>query len=231
MSETNPTAEPIIEFAEATVSHRFNLVLTQVNFRIERGDFVYLVGKTGTGKSTLLKTLYADVDLYSGGCSICGYDLTKIKRKEIPFLRRKLGIVFQDFQLLSDRSINNNLAFVLRSTGWTDKIKIQDRIDDVLIKVGLSTKGNKMPHELSGGEQQRVCIARSLLNDPELILADEPTGNLDPDTSEEIMKLLFDINASGTSVLMCTHDYLMISKYPARTLRCLDGTVVEANAN
>ena len=227
MEETESTQEPIIQFTDATVSHRFNLVLTHVNFRIEKGEFVYLVGKTGTGKSTLLKTLYADIDLYQGECAICGYDLNRIRKKQIPLLRRKLGIVFQDFQLLTDRKVNDNLAFVLRSTGWKDKFRIQERIDDVLIKVGLSTKGNKMPHELSGGEQQRICIARALLNNPELILADEPTGNLDPDTSEEIMKLLFEINQGGTSVLMCTHDYLMINRFPARTLRCTEGSVIE----
>jgi cell division transport system ATP-binding protein len=227
MSEENAIEETIIEFKNASIYQKQNLVLADVNMKINRGEFVYLIGRTGSGKSSLLRTLYADLKLSEGDASIAGFDLRNIKTREIPFLRRKLGIVFQDFQLLSDRNINENLMFVLKATGWKNKNDMQMRIKDVLAKVGLVTKDFKMPHELSGGEQQRVSIARALLNDPDVILADEPTGNLDPETSEGIMSLLFEISKSGRAVLMASHDYALFSKFPARIIKCESGRVVE----
>jgi cell division transport system ATP-binding protein len=227
MSEEKTSEETIIEFKNASIYQKQNLVLADVNMKINRGEFVYLIGRTGSGKSSLLRTLYADLHLSEGEASIAGFDLRKIRTKEIPFLRRKLGIVFQDFQLLSDRNINDNLMFVLKSTGWKNKHDMQMRIKDVLAKVGLVTKDFKMPHELSGGEQQRVSIARALLNDPDVILADEPTGNLDPETSEGIMSLLFEISKSGRAVLMASHDYALFNKFPARIIKCESGRVVE----
>ncbi len=202
-------------------------VLENINFAIQKGEFVYLIGRTGSGKSSLLKTLYADLSLVKGSVQIAGYELNSIRRKDIPFLRRKLGIVFQDFQLFMDRNIAQNLEFVLKATGWTDSMKMKTRIAEVLIRVGLSGEMNKMPHQLSGGEQQRVVIARALLNDPEILLADEPTGNLDPEVSEDIMRLFLSINKSGMSVLMATHDFDLIRKFPQRMLRCENGKVVE----
>lgn len=219
--------DKIIELENLTVYQRNIMILADVNITIEKGEFVYLIGKTGTGKSSLLKTLYADLPVTEGSAIIADYQLKGIKKKDIPYLRRKLGIVFQDFQLLIDRSVSENLKFVLKATGWKDKVLIDERINEVLDKVGLNTKGFKMPHQLSGGEQQRVSIARALLNDPELILADEPTGNLDPETSEGIIKLLKDISENGRAVLMATHDFMMIEKYPSRTLRCESGKVLE----
>jgi cell division transport system ATP-binding protein len=207
------------------------LVLTNVSLNIDKGEFVYLLGKTGSGKSSLLKTLYGELDLVEGSATVAGFDLSKIKRKEIPFLRRKLGIVFQDFQLLSDRSVNDNLMFVLKATGWSDKQAMQKRMQEVLDKVNLNTKGFKMPHELSGGEQQRVAIARALLNDPELILADEPTGNLDPETSEGIMNLLMEISKNGRAVLIATHDIMMFDKFPSRTIKCESGKIIDSKGN
>jgi cell division transport system ATP-binding protein len=204
------------------------LVLQNVDISIRKGEFVYLIGKTGTGKSTLLKALYGELPVNEGTAYVSGYDLTKIRKKQIPFLRRTMGIVFQDFQLLSDRTVNDNLKFVLKATGWKKTDEMNARIVDVLDKVGISTKGYKMPHQLSGGEQQRVVIARALLNDPDIILADEPTGNLDPETSEGIMKLLFDISSTGRAVLMATHDYSLFHQYPARTLKCEDATVKQS---
>ncbi|MBL7904458.1 MAG: ATP-binding cassette domain-containing protein [Bacteroidales bacterium] len=218
--------ESIIQLSDLSIYQRNILVLSQVNLSIASGEFVYLIGKTGTGKSSLLKTLYAELQVTEGEATVAGYNLKTIKRREVPFLRRKLGIVFQDFQLLSDRSVTDNLLFVLRATGWDDKVAMEERIKDVLDKVGLGTKGFKMPHQLSGGEQQRVSIARALLNDPELILADEPTGNLDPETSRGIMALLFDISRSGRAVLMATHNYALMEKFPSRTLKCEDGRVL-----
>lgn len=220
-------AEQIISVEKVSVFQKHNMVLNHVNFTISKGEFVYLVGKTGSGKSSLIKTLYCDVPLKQGSAKIAGFDLTKITQKEVPYLRRKTGIVFQDFQLLYDRSVSENLHFVLKATGWTDKIKMQDRVHEVLDKVGLATKAHKMPHELSGGEQQRVSIARALLNNPEVILADEPTGNLDPETSEGIMRLLQEISTTGTAVIIATHDMLVVGKFPARTLRCENGEVQE----
>lgn len=220
--------ERTIYLNELNVYQRNILILSSVNLQINKGEFVYLIGKTGTGKSSLLKTLYAELPVTEGEAEVVGYNIKTIRRRDIPFLRRKLGIVFQDFQLLSDRSVHNNLLFVLKATGWDDKQAINERIKDVLEKVGLGTKGFKMPHQLSGGEQQRVSIARALLNDPELILADEPTGNLDPETSEGIMSLLFNISASGRAVLMATHNYALIEKFPSRILKCEGGRVSTA---
>lgn len=213
----------LISLSNADIHQGDHLVLKSVDFALEKGEFVYLIGSTGSGKSSLLKTLYGDLPLQSGRGQIAGYRLENLKEKEIPFLRRKLGIVFQDFQLLTDRSVNKNLLFVLQATGWKDKKKMQQRIEDVLGMVGMTGKDFKMPHQLSGGEQQRIAIARALLNDPEVILADEPTGNLDPGTSEEIMSLLKDICSQERSMLMATHDYALILKFPSRTVRCKDG--------
>ena len=212
--------EPIVTVKNANIYQGESLILNDVNFTVERGEFVYLVGKTGTGKTSLLKTLYGELFLKEGHAAVCGYDLTKMNWKKVPFLRRNLGVVFQDFQLLSDRNINENLRFVLKAIGWKDNNLIDEKINDVLDKVGLKSKGFKMTYELSGGEQQRVDIARALLNSPKLILADEPTGNLDPETSDEIMQLLFNISKDyGTSVIMATHDFIVISKYPSRMLK------------
>jgi cell division transport system ATP-binding protein len=223
--------DTIINLANVSIFQKHNLVLTNVSLNIDKGEFVYLLGKTGSGKSSLLKTLYGELDLVEGSATVAGFDLSKIKRKEIPFLRRKLGIVFQDFQLLSDRSVNDNLMFVLKATGWSDKQAMQKRMQEVLDKVNLNTKGFKMPHELSGGEQQRVAIARALLNDPELILADEPTGNLDPETSEGIMNLLMEISKNGRAVLIATHDIMMFDKFPSRTIKCESGKIIDSKGN
>jgi len=223
------TLDNIIKLENVSVFQKQNLVLSNVSLNIDKGEFVYIVGKTGSGKSSLLKTLYADLHLNQGEGTIAGFNLKTIKRKEIPYLRRKLGIVFQDFQLLTDRTINENLLFVMKATGWKDKAAMQARIQDVLLKVGLETKGFKMPHELSGGEQQRVAIARALINDPEVILADEPTGNLDPETSEGIIKLLVDISKNGRSILVATHDILLFQKFPSRTIKCENGHVLSEN--
>lgn len=219
--------DTIIELDKAPIFQKNILVLSNVTFKIEKGEFVYLIGKTGSGKSSLLKILYGDLPLIEGSGKVGDFELQKIKNKDIPYLRRKIGIVFQDFQLLTDRSINDNLIFAMKATGWKDKKAMQNRINDVLNKVGLGTKGFKMPHQISGGEQQRVVIARALINDPEIILADEPTGNLDPDTSEGIIKLLFEISKSGRAVLMATHDYSLIEKFPSRILKCEQGRVID----
>jgi cell division transport system ATP-binding protein len=220
------TGEPIIELEKVYVSHKENLILANVTLTIGQGEFLYLIGKTGSGKSSLLKTIYAELPANNGLAMVAGFDLRKLRRKDIPFLRRKLGIVFQDFQLLTDRSVNENLFFVMRATGWKDKRLMQKRLLEVLAKVNLGNKGSKMPHQLSGGEQQRVAIARALVNDPEVILADEPTGNLDPESSEGIISLLMDISKTGRAVLMATHNYTFFDKYPARTLMCENGQVV-----
>jgi len=217
----------IIRLRSVDIFQQKHLVLSDVNLHIDKGDFVWLIGQTGSGKSSLLKVIYGDVNISTGEGLACGYDLNNIKTKDIPFLRRKLGIVFQDFQLLTDRSVEQNLQFVMRATGWTDKKLIGDKALDVLEKVGLRSKLKKMPHELSGGEQQRVVIARALLNDPEIILADEPTGNLDPETSEEIVLLLKQISLSGTAVLVATHDYHIIRTFPSRIIKCDNGKVLE----
>ncbi|OIO99220.1 MAG: phosphonate ABC transporter ATP-binding protein [Bacteroidetes bacterium CG2_30_32_10] len=220
-------SERIIELENLSVFQNHILVLSAVSLTINKGEFAYLIGKTGSGKSSLLKVLYADLPLIDGNANVVGFNLKKIKNKEIPFLRRKIGIVFQDFQLLIDRSVSDNLLFVLKATGWVDKVTMQRRVHEVLDKVGLDTKGFKLPHQLSGGEQQRVVIARALLNDPELILADEPTGNLDPESSEGIMQLLFDISKTGRAIIMATHDYSLFKNFPARTIKCENGKVVE----
>lgn len=216
----------IIELRDAVIYQQETLILNNVNLTIRKGEFVYLIGKTGSGKSSLLKVLYGDLQLAGGTGFVAGHDLKSITWKKLPFLRRNLGIIFQDFQLLTDRTVDANLSFVLHATGWTDKEKMKARIAEVLEMVGLKTKGFKMPHELSGGEQQRVVIARALLNHPALILADEPTGNLDPDTSDEILRLLMDISRkSNTAVLIASHDFMTIQKFPSRTLKCENGKV------
>ena len=220
--------ETIVDIANANIFQSNNLVLSNVHLKIDKGEFVYLIGKTGSGKSSLLKMIYGDVELLEGTAGVAGFQLNHIKSGQVPYLRRKLGIVFQDFQLLTDRSVNSNLLFVLQATGWKDKLKMKDRINEVMDMVGLSTKGFKMPHELSGGEQQRVVIGRALLNHPEMILADEPTGNLDPETSEGIMKLLIDIGKTGCSVLMATHNYTLIEKFPARIIKCENGRLFDS---
>lgn len=217
----------ILDLTDVSIFQRENLVLSNVNLQIKPGDFYYLIGKTGSGKSSLMKTLYGDLPLENGEGSIVGFDLGKLKDKEIPFLRRKLGIVFQDFKLLNDRTVNANLEFVLKATGWKDKSEIKMQIEKVLDQVGLKSKGFKMPFELSGGEQQRLAIARALLNNPELILADEPTGNLDPRTSIEVMQVLEEIHQKGTTVLMATHDYSLILKFNHTTLKCEGGKLFE----
>jgi cell division transport system ATP-binding protein len=218
-----------ISLRNANIYQHENLVLNNVNLQIEQGEFVYLIGKTGSGKSSLLKTLYADLTLREGEGDVVGYDLKSIQTKEIPLLRRKLGVIFQDFQLLSDRTIEDNLRFVLQATEWKNNAEIDARIDEVLNKVGLPTKKHKLPHQLSGGEQQRVGIARALLNDPELILADEPTGNLDPETTAEILQILLDIASSGRSVLVATHDLTLFELHRARTLKCDGGQIIDSN--
>lgn len=221
-------AEAIIDIQNANIYQADNLVLQNVNLTVNKGEFVYLVGKTGTGKSSLLKTLYGELSLTEGEATVAGYDLRKLTWKTVPYLRRSLGVVFQDFQLLTDRNVNENLKFVLKATGWKDEQLMNEKIADVLDKVGLKSKGFKMPFELSGGEQQRVDIARALLNSPKLILADEPTGNLDPETSDEIMQLLFHISRDfNTAIVMATHDYIVIQKFPARMVRTERGQVFD----
>ncbi len=219
--------EPIVAMNQVLIRQEDNIVLKDININIYKGEFVYLIGKVGSGKSSLLKTLYADLKLTDGEATVTGYELSKLKRKEVPFLRRKMGIVFQDFQLLIDRSVYDNLIFVLEATGWKTKKEMDKRIRDVLAKVDMVHKGYKMPHQLSGGEQQRIAIARALLNEPELILADEPTGNLDPDTSDELMKLLHKISSEGRSVIMATHNHNLIKRYPGRTLKCENARITE----
>lgn len=222
MSET-----PIIELNSVNIYQKRHLVLSNLGLRIDKGEMVYLVGKNGSGKSSFLKTLYAELKLKEGNGQVAGFDLPTIKRRKVPYLRRKIGIVFQDFQLLTDRTIKDNLKFVMKATGWKGKKEIEEGIQTVLSKVGLENKGFKMPHELSGGEQQRVAIARALLNDPEIILADEPTGNLDPETSLEIMKLLVAISQNNKAVLVATHDYELIRKFPGRVLQFENETITE----
>lgn len=217
----------VLKLENVSIFQSKNMILNAVNIDIKEGDFVYLIGKTGSGKSSLLKTLYGDLTLTNGKGQIVGFDLAAMKDKDIPFLRRKLGIIFQDFKLLNDRTVSSNLEFVLKATGWKDRKLIQNQIVAVLTKVSMQTKGHKFPHELSGGEQQRIAIARALLNDPELILADEPTGNLDPQTSIEVMQVLQELNKKGNTIFMATHDYALILKYPSKTLKCEDSKVFE----
>jgi cell division transport system ATP-binding protein len=221
-------AEPMIELRHASIYQGGNLILQDVNLVVNKGEFVYLVGKTGTGKSSLLKTLYGELPLTEGEGVVAGFNLRDLDWKKVPYLRRNLGVVFQDFQLLTDRNVNDNLKFVLRATGWTDEKLMDEKIADVLDKVGIRAKGFKMPFELSGGEQQRVDVARALLNSPKLILADEPTGNLDPETSDEIMNLLFNICRDyNTAIVMASHDYIVVQKFPARMIRTERGRVVD----
>jgi len=217
----------MLELKEASIFQRENLILSDINLNIQNGDFNYIIGKTGSGKSSLMKTLYGDLPLQTGQGTIVGFDLQKLKEKQIPFLRRKIGIVFQDFQLLNDRSVYDNLLFVLKATGWKGKNQMDTKINEVLEKVDMKTKDFKMPYQLSGGEQQRVAIARALLNTPEMILADEPTGNLDPKTSIEIMNVLEEINKAGITILMATHDYALILKFPHKTIKCEGGKIFE----
>ena len=218
--------EPIIKLTDLSVFQKNKLVLTNVNLEISKGEFIYMIGKTGSGKSSLLQIIYADLPVENGEAIVCGYELKNIRRKNMPYLRRKLGIVFQDFQLLDDRNVRKNLEFVLKATGWSDKTEIGDRILSVLDEVELIDKLNVMPHQLSGGEQQRITIARALLNEPEVVLADEPTGNLDPETSNGIMKILFKISEQGKTVIMATHNYNLIHKFPGRVIKCEEGTLI-----
>ena len=220
--------ETIIKLQGVSVFQKNKLVLANVDLTVNQGDFVYLIGKTGSGKSSLLKLIYADLPLETGSATACGFDLNKIKRKEIPFLRRKMGIVFQDFQLLPDRSVEENMKFVLQATGWKDKTEMNKRILTVLNAVGLVSKLKAMPHQLSGGEQQKAGIARALLNQPDVILADEPTGNLDPETSNEIVKLLLRISESGKTVIMATHNYNLIHKFPGQVVKCEEGSILQS---
>jgi len=223
--------DTIIELKNCNIFQQDHLVLTDVDLKVEKGEFLYLVGRVGSGKTSLIRTLNGQLPLTEGEGWIAGFNLRKLKKHDIPKLRRKLGIVFQDFQLLTDRSVHENLEFVLKATGWTNKTAIEERIKEVLGKVGLQTKGFKMPHQLSGGEQQRIVIARALLNDPDIILADEPTGNLDPETSDEIHRLLKGISDTGRAVVMSTHKLALIKKYPARTLRCENGRITEVGTS
>ena len=218
----------VISIKNGSVFQHEHLIAKDINLDINEGEFVYLIGRSGSGKSSLLKTLYADLPAKDGCFKIAGYDLTSLKRKDIPMLRRKIGIVFQDFQLLYDRNVEQNLSFVLKATGWEDEDAISKRIDEVLQLVGLQGKRKSMPHQLSGGEQQSVAIARALLNRPNVILADEPTGNLDPETTNDIMKLLMKIRDNGTTILMATHNYNLILKYPSRVISCANGTITES---
>ena len=223
--------ENIVEFYNASLFIKDHLVLSDLNFSITKGELVYIIGKVGSGKTTLIKTINAEIPLKEGSAIVSGFPLEKIKKNQVPLLRRKLGIVFQDFQLLTDRPVNDNLEFVLRATGWKKKNEMEVRMGEVLEKVGLGFKGYKMPHQLSGGEQQRVVIARALLNNPELILADEPTGNLDPQASEGIIQLLTDISNSGRAVILATHNYNLLKKYPSRIMKCADGKLIETDIN
>ncbi|OOG77424.1 cell division ATP-binding protein FtsE [Algoriphagus sp. A40] len=222
------STKPVLQVTQATIFQGENPVLSDVNFSVEQHEFVFLIGRTGSGKSSLLKTLYADLPLRSGLAEIVGYSLTKIKNSEVPYLRRKIGIIFQDFQLFSDRTIRENLSFVLKATGWTDPVKIKERISEVLIQVGLVDSLQKMPHQLSGGEQQRVVIARALLNEPSILLADEPTGNLDPDVADGIFRLFQEINKKGTAILMATHNHELLRKFPYRVLKCEKGKLLDS---
>lgn len=220
-------SEPILFLRNVSIYQENKVIISNINLEVNHGEFIYIIGKTGSGKSSFMKTLYADLPLTEGQASIVDYDLATLKEDNIPYLRRKIGIVFQDFKLLPDRSVKENMLFVLKATGWTDPAEMDDKIDEVLQKVDLKSIANKMPHQLSGGEQQRVAIARALLNDPELILADEPTGNLDPQTSVEVLEVLRKINANGKTVIMATHDYALLMKFPSKTLKCEDSKIFE----
>jgi cell division transport system ATP-binding protein len=224
----NISQAPVVKVQNATIFQENAAVLNDISFEVEKGEFVYLVGRTGSGKSSLLKTFYADLDLRLGDIDVVGYNIRKIKPSEVPFLRRQVGIIFQDFELFYDRSVAENLAFVMRATGWKDGSKMKSRMAEVLMRVGLGAVSNKMPHQLSGGEQQRVVIARALINEPKILLADEPTGNLDPEVAEGIIKLFQEINRSGTSVIMATHYHQFIEKFPQRVLKCQKGKILDS---
>lgn len=223
------TEELLVKYTDVVLNREENTILRDVNFSVARGDFLYIIGKVGSGKSTLLKSIYAEIPIMSGDAQVFEYQLQKIKRNQIPYLRRKIGIVFQDFQLLIDRSVEKNLEFVLRATGWNNKKMIEDRIHEVLVQVGMQNKTYKMPHELSGGEQQRIVIARALLNSPPLILADEPTGNLDPETGSQIVALLQSISEKGTAVIMSTHNYSIVQTFPGKIMRCENRHLIDMN--
>lgn len=220
---------PVVAVKDATIFQDHNTILNELSFEIGKGEFVYLVGSTGSGKTSLLKTLYCDLQLHLGAITVAGYKIKDMKRSQVPYLRRKLGIVFQDFQLFQDRSVADNIFFIMQATGWKDKAKMKKRLAEVLMKVGLGSIETKFPHQLSGGEQQRVVIARALVNEPELLIADEPTGNLDPKVSEGVFKLFLDINNSGTAIIMATHNYNIIKKYPARILKCEQGRLLDSD--
>lgn len=220
-------SEPVLSLKNVTIYQGNNAVITDVNLEVNRGEFIYIIGKTGTGKSSFMKTLYADLPLKQGEAVFVDYDLAKLKERNIPYLRRKIGIVFQDFKLLPDRNVYDNLLFVLKATGWSEKREMDVKINEVLDKVGMKNAVHKMPHQISGGEQQRVAVARALLNNPDVILADEPTGNLDPQTSVEVMELLKEINQQGKTIIMATHDYALLMKFPSKTLKCDSGTLFE----
>ena len=223
------STDPIVRVKQASIFQENQTVLSDINFELEKGELAFIIGRTGSGKSSLLKTLYADLPLRLGEISIAGYNLTKLKSKDVPMLRRKLGIIFQDFQLFGDRTVSENLYFVMKATGWKDRAKMKKRLAEVLIQVGLGAVDTKMPHQLSGGEQQRVVIARAIINEPLLLIADEPTGNLDPEVSDGIFKLFLEINKSGTAILMATHDHTIIGNHPARILKCENGKIRDSN--
>ncbi len=223
------STDPVVRVKDASIYQDNSTVLNNINFEIEKGEFVFLIGRTGSGKSSLLKTLYADLPLHIGDVTVAGIDIRKIKNSQIPLLRRKIGIIFQDFQLFPDRTVGENLNFVMKATGWKDSAKMKNRLAEVLMQVGLGSVEKKMPHQLSGGEQQRVVIARALINEPLILIADEPTGNLDPRVASEILRLFQQINKSGTAVLMATHSYGLIRKFPARVLKCEEGNIVDSN--
>lgn len=223
------SSDPVVRVKDASIFQEQNTVLRDINFEIDKGEFVFIIGRTGSGKSSLLKTLYADLPLRQGEMGVAGFSIREIKQQQVPLLRRKIGIIFQDFQLLPDRTVGENLLFVMKATGWKDNAKMKNRLAEVLMQVGLGAVEKKMPHQLSGGEQQRVVIARALLNEPVILIADEPTGNLDPEVAQGIMKIFQQINKSGTAILMATHSYGLIKKFPTRVLKCEDGKLLDSN--
>ncbi len=225
------SSDPVVQLTEASIAQEANTILKSVSFDIDKGEFVYLIGKTGAGKSSLMKTLYADLDLRKGKAKVAGFELSTISSSEVPFLRRKVGIIFQDFQLLFDRTAVENLTFVMKATGWKGKAKIANKISEVLMQVGLDAKASSYPHQLSGGEQQRLVIARALINDPAILFADEPTGNLDPEVADDILNLFKKINNGGTAIMMATHNHQFLSRFPARVLRCVDGDIQDSKQN
>ncbi len=223
------STDPVVRVKEASIFQDHNTVLGDITFEIDKGEFVFLIGRTGSGKSSLLKTLYADLPLRLGDISVAGFSIREIKNSQVPLLRRKIGIIFQDFQLFNDRTVGENLTFVMKATGWSDTARMKTRLAEVLMQVGLGSVEKKMPHQLSGGEQQRVVIARALINEPLMLIADEPTGNLDPEVANGILKIFQQINKSGTAILMATHSYGLIKRFPARVLKCEDGKILDSN--